>query len=117
MGYLLLFFFAWLLVCLPALIYAGIIERRRRRDVALFEKQMAALRHDFELLERRSQSLSAAATMTATRSASPAPAPERPPAPVHPAFTPQVAPPRDIPALTQPAAFTHPTAAAHNAPP
>src|SRR5215472_6536253 len=64
MGYVLLFFIAWLLVCLPALIYAGIIEGRRRRDATALEKKIAALQHDFELLERRFLSLAAASTAT-----------------------------------------------------
>src|SRR5215472_18284635 len=63
MGYV-LFFVAWLLVCLPALIYAGIIEGRRRRDATALERKIAALQHDFELLDRRFLSLAAASTAT-----------------------------------------------------
>src|SRR5215472_3715040 len=90
MGYVVLFFVAWLLVCLPALIYAGIIEGRRRRDATALEKKIAALQHDFELLERRFRSLAAASTAT------------------HAAATPTP----DV----QTVAPIHPTAAAHTAP-
>ncbi len=34
---------AWVVACAPALIYAAIIEGRRRRDVAALDKKMAAV--------------------------------------------------------------------------
>ena len=92
MQYLLLFLLAWLVVCLPALIYAAVIEGRRRRDAEALDKKIAALQHDFELLERRLRSL--AATPIATHAATSTPPPDV-----------QTVPP------------IHPTAASHTAPP
>src|SRR5215472_3998397 len=88
MGYVLLFLVAWLLVCLPALIYAGIIEGRRRRVATALEKKITALQHDFELLERRFRSSAAASTATHAAAATPTPdvqtdAPIRPTAAAH----------------------------------
>lgn len=53
MEYVLLFLLAWFLVCLPAIIYAGIIERRRKRDSKRFEEHIESLNRRFDVLEER----------------------------------------------------------------
>src|SRR5260370_8038586 len=65
---------AWVVVCAPALIYAAIIEGRRRRDVAALDKKMAAVQHNFELLERRLQSVTSASAAT-VHAVAPVPSP------------------------------------------
>src|SRR6516225_4500839 len=52
LSYSVLALVALILVCLPALIYAGIINRRRRQDVDTLETTVSILRDDVALLER-----------------------------------------------------------------
>lgn len=54
MEYILLFFFGWLLLCLPALIVTAVTNSRRRRETAELSNRIAALTRQLENLERRS---------------------------------------------------------------
>lgn len=53
MEYLFLGLIVWVFLSLPALIYAGVIEGRRRRDAEKVSLTLADLMHKLEMLERR----------------------------------------------------------------
>jgi hypothetical protein len=53
MQYVFLFFLGWFLVCLPALVYAAIIESRRRKDARNADEQIATLTKRFYGLEEQ----------------------------------------------------------------
>src|SRR5215813_12361975 len=57
MEYLFFFLVGWLVVCLPALIYARVIEGRRRRDAAATEEKFKQVVKNLEFLEQRLRSL------------------------------------------------------------
>jgi hypothetical protein len=53
MEYIPLFFFAWLLVCLPAIIVTLVANGRRRRETAKLNDKIVQLTRQLESLERR----------------------------------------------------------------
>src|SRR5215471_19803159 len=55
MEYIPLFFFGWLLLCLPALIVTAVTNSRRRRETAELNDKVTALTRQLENLERRSR--------------------------------------------------------------
>jgi Predicted membrane protein (DUF2339) len=54
MEYILLFFFAWTAVCLPALIFTAVANSRRRREITELTEKITALTRQLENLEHRS---------------------------------------------------------------
>ncbi|HEY1937687.1 MAG TPA: DUF2339 domain-containing protein [Candidatus Angelobacter sp.] len=54
MEYILLFFFGWMVVCLPALIVTLVANNRRRRETSELSDRIANLTKQLEALERRS---------------------------------------------------------------
>ncbi len=52
MEYLFLLLVGWVVVCLPALFYASIVDGRRRRDANEFTQRIATLTRQLESLER-----------------------------------------------------------------
>ena len=54
MEYILLFLFAWMVVCLPAIIVTLVANNRRRREIAELNDKIANLTRQLETLERRS---------------------------------------------------------------
>lgn len=59
MEYVILFFFAWLVVCLPAIIFTGIANAKRRNEITELNQKITALTRQLENLERRSQTAGA----------------------------------------------------------
>jgi hypothetical protein len=57
MDYLFLGFLGWIFVCSPALIYANVVNRRRRADADEFSAKLTNLARQMDGLERRLQSL------------------------------------------------------------
>ena len=53
MEYVLLFFFGWMVVCLPAIIVTAVANGRRRRETAELNDKITSLTRQFEALERR----------------------------------------------------------------
>ncbi len=59
MEYVIIFFFAWLVVCLPAIIFTGIANARRRNEITELNQRITALTRQLENLERHSQTAGA----------------------------------------------------------
>src|SRR5258708_5237080 len=55
MEYFFLFLFGWLVVLSPVVIYALVIERRRRNNASEFQEQIAAFQRQLDNLERRTR--------------------------------------------------------------
>src|SRR6476646_7934246 len=53
MEYVLLFFFGWMVVCLPAIIVTAVANGRRRRETAELNDKITSLTRQLEALERR----------------------------------------------------------------
>src|SRR6185437_10627247 len=67
MEYLFLGLIVWAFISLPALIYAGVVDGRRRRDAENFNRKLAELTREMEILERRTRAV-AASTASAGQS-------------------------------------------------
>ncbi|HEV2986970.1 MAG TPA: hypothetical protein VG759_00905, partial [Candidatus Angelobacter sp.] len=67
MQWFFLFCLLWFVICLPAIIYAAVIEGRRRKDARNFEDQIALLNRRFDGLQEQLK------TATAKRAATPIP--------------------------------------------
>src|SRR5437762_1233506 len=74
MEYVFLFFFGWMVVCAPAIIFTGIANSRRRREVAELNDRLTSLTKQLENLEHRSRAESVRAAQPVTAPASSAPA-------------------------------------------
>jgi Predicted membrane protein (DUF2339) len=114
-----LFFIGWFVVCLPALIYARVIENRRRRDSDAMEDKLKNLSRQLGLLEQRLGTTSAAAAAPPVYSVPgvqpvatqpppaqgqqsfPAPAPRTADSPLAPPVVPVASPPPATPASIQ----------------
>jgi hypothetical protein len=70
MEYLFLGLIVWAFISLPALIYAGVVDGRRRRDAENFNHRIAELTREMDILERRTHALAASPTVTAPAEAS-----------------------------------------------
>lgn len=104
MEYIFIFLLGWVVLCLPALIYSGVIEGRRRRDVKQLDDQIRSLVNQIDLLERRTRTTEATATHNepATAPATSIPPRLRPtPQPVEVEGVPLI-PPRPRPASPTP---------------
>jgi hypothetical protein len=55
MEYVFLFFFGWMVVCLPAIIYTAVANSRRRRETAELNDRITALSRQLAFLEQRSR--------------------------------------------------------------
>ncbi len=55
MEYVILFFFAWVVVCLPAIIFTGIANSNRRNEIAELRERINALTRELESLHRGAQ--------------------------------------------------------------
>jgi hypothetical protein len=53
MEYVLLFFFAWAVVCLPAIVFTAVANSRRRSETAELNQRITTLTRQLENLERR----------------------------------------------------------------
>jgi cbb3-type cytochrome oxidase subunit 3 len=53
MEYVFLFFLIWFLLCLPAIVYAAVIESRRKKDAKQFEEQISQLNKRFDGLQEQ----------------------------------------------------------------
>jgi hypothetical protein len=74
MEYVFLFFFAWAVVCLPAIIFTAVANSRRRSEAAELNQRIIALTRQLERLERRTHAESAQAQpMPAASATAPAP--------------------------------------------
>ncbi len=74
MEYVLLFFFAWVVVCLPAIIYTAVANSRRRNETAQLNDRITTLSRQLENLEHRMR-------VDAAQASHPSPAPQAAPAP------------------------------------
>ncbi|HEV2964301.1 MAG TPA: DUF2339 domain-containing protein [Candidatus Angelobacter sp.] len=74
MEYIFLVFLGWFVVCLPAIVYAAIIDSRRKKDAREFEEQFASLTKRFYGLEEQLRRVIAAQAVTAV--------PEKPAPPI-----------------------------------
>ncbi|HYX53841.1 MAG TPA: hypothetical protein VE783_10360 [Candidatus Limnocylindrales bacterium] len=63
MEYIFLFLVGWVVVCLPALFYASVVDGRRRRDADEFTQRILSLSRQVDALERRLASASQAASV------------------------------------------------------
>src|SRR5262249_45343905 len=110
MEYLFFFLVGWLVVCLPALIYARVIEGRRRRDAAATEEKFKQVVKNLEFLEQRLRTLQFAGPPQGAAAPLPSVQPAMAPQPAAslaapPAYAPLVAPkpaPAEQPAPTPP---------------
>ncbi|HEX2330814.1 MAG TPA: hypothetical protein VHN74_18975, partial [Candidatus Angelobacter sp.] len=66
MEYIFLFLVGWVVVCLPALFYASVVDGRRRRDADEFTQRILSLSRQIEKLERRVAETSDAAPSKVT---------------------------------------------------
>jgi hypothetical protein len=66
MEYLFLGLIVWAFISLPALIYAAVVDGRRRRDADNFNHKLAELTREMEILERRTRAVAASATSAST---------------------------------------------------
>src|SRR5690242_8022905 len=71
MEYILLFFLAWMVVCLPAIIFTAVANRRRRRETAELNDRVTTLTRQLESLERRARTV--AEPVPAPAASAPAP--------------------------------------------
>src|ERR1051325_3290687 len=55
MEYVFLFFFGWMVVCLPAIIFTAVANSRRRRETAELNDRITALSRQLAHLEQRSR--------------------------------------------------------------
>ena len=55
MEYILLFFLAWMVVCLPAILVTVVANNRRRRETSELNDKIVGLTRQLEALERRTQ--------------------------------------------------------------
>jgi hypothetical protein len=55
MEYVFLFFFGWMVVCLPAIIFTAVANSRRRRETAELNDRITALSRQLAYLEQRSR--------------------------------------------------------------
>src|SRR6185312_12397247 len=68
MEYLFLGLIVWAFISLPALIYAGVVDGRRRRDAENFNHKLAELTREMEILERRTRAVAGPVTASVTDS-------------------------------------------------
>src|SRR5690348_13406512 len=59
MEYLFLGLIVWAFISLPALIYVGVVDGRRRRDADNFNHKLAELTREIEIMERRTRAVAA----------------------------------------------------------
>jgi hypothetical protein len=72
MEYIALFFFAWMVVCLPAIIFTAVANSRRRNEISELTQRVFELTRQLEAVERRSH---AAAPPASAPASVPAPVP------------------------------------------
>src|SRR5436309_9592505 len=88
MEYVFLLFLAWLVVSLPAIVYAAIIDSRRKRNARPFEEHIASLTRRFEGLEEQFKRALTRRAAPVAAAVAEKPAPTVPVVPVVPVVTP-----------------------------
>src|SRR5437588_4146109 len=75
MEYIVLFVLAWMVVCLPAIIFTAVANSRRRNEIYELTQRVSELTRQLEAVERRSHAAGIHGTAPAPPAQAPVPSP------------------------------------------